>query len=329
MDNNTKAQLIISRLRVGTDGNGVRTLVSFAGCPLDCRWCINPELKQESPDGKWYTPQELFDELERDHWYFVCTGGGITFSGGEPLTHSSFIAKFCSIASWYGKPWDIAVETSLHVAKEKLEEVLPYVSSFIVDIKDTNAGIYYKYTGGSLFKVMSNLDLIKSKILADASISVIVRIPRIPVFNTPNDVESSIKVIREIYGSLFSIDTFEYVPDKSHVPVPDGKKICSILKDLRGSLLKENGLRLKQKKCNHKGNCPGTCPICDAELDYINGQPIQNYRQTIMKMGKYVQDLGIEPRLSNINQMPPLMGFPAEPPEIRGLFKSIKDFWDF
>lgn len=312
---NNRAQLYISRLRVGTDGDGVRTLVSFTVCPLDCRWCLNKELRQETPDGKWYTPQELLEELKRDHWYFMCTQGGVTFSGGEPLLRSSFIAEFCKLCDGM---WDIAVETCLNVPACHLDEVAPFVDSYIVDIKDTDPGIYSLYTGGGVNQVMANLDYIRDKVKEERLCDVIVRVPLIPDFNTTDDVERSVQVLKERYGDDFCYDCFDYVTDKTALPEPDGRRVCRVLKAIRRNLIKENGLGIVQPVCRHKGNCPGTCPRCEEELDEINRRMVDgcSHYRTMMEMDRYGKDLTFRPGMQR-NDFE-LAGMPAPPRMLMG-----------
>ena len=67
-----KAPIIgIDRHRLTTDGEGVTTLVAFHGCPLHCKYCLNPQCL--SPDGvlRTITPSELYSEVEIDDLYFV------------------------------------------------------------------------------------------------------------------------------------------------------------------------------------------------------------------------------------------------------------------
>lgn len=71
-----KAPIIgIDRHRLTTDGKGVTTLVAFHGCPLHCKYCLNPQCL--SPDGvlRTITPSELYSEIEIDDLYFVAIGG--------------------------------------------------------------------------------------------------------------------------------------------------------------------------------------------------------------------------------------------------------------
>ena len=75
----------ISRHRIGVDGPGVTTLVAFHGCTLSCKYCLNPKSIDPKVKGKRYTPSQLYDEIKKDNLYFLATGGGVTFGGGEPL----------------------------------------------------------------------------------------------------------------------------------------------------------------------------------------------------------------------------------------------------
>lgn len=49
-----------------------------------------------------------------------------------------------------------------------------------------------------------------------------------------------------------------------------GRKICDVLKEIRGKIAKEGNLELNQKECTYKGECSGTCLTCEAELKKIN-----------------------------------------------------------
>lgn len=91
----------IDRLRMGTDGHGVTTLVCFMGCPLNCAYCLNDRCHGEvfESDGvtprrsiMMLTPQELYDRVKIDNIYCQAIGGGICFGGGEPTIYADFIA---------------------------------------------------------------------------------------------------------------------------------------------------------------------------------------------------------------------------------------------
>lgn len=84
----------IARHRLTIDGEGVTTLVAFHGCPLRCKYCLNPTSLQ--PDGVWesYDCNQLYEEVRKDELYFLASCGGVTFGGGEPLLQSEFIRQF-------------------------------------------------------------------------------------------------------------------------------------------------------------------------------------------------------------------------------------------
>ena len=103
--------LAVARLRMGTDGKGITTLVAGAGCPLSCRFCINRKLLLEAKP-EMVSPRELYNRVKIDNLYFQATGGGITFGGGEALLHAAFISHFRQICP---KEWRICAETSLCV----------------------------------------------------------------------------------------------------------------------------------------------------------------------------------------------------------------------
>ena len=197
----------IDRLRFGTDGNGITSLVTFYGCPLRCRYCLNPQCLD--PEKVWRTIStgDLLNELLLDNLYFLATGGGVTFGGGEPLLRSEFIEEFCSI-----KPaeWKINIETSLNVDRKHLVNVLPYVNQFMIDIKDTNPSIYKEYTTRDNAQVLDNLRWLMSH--DGMTEKVIVRLPHIPDYNTQADIDHSRALLSEM--GVKNFDEFEYIVER-------------------------------------------------------------------------------------------------------------------
>ena len=175
----------IERHRLVTDGEGVTTLVAFYGCPLRCRYCINRQCLDSARVWRTITPNELVGELAIDNLYFLATGGGVTFGGGEPLLRSEFIHAFAGLCV---PQWSINVETSLNVPRHHLEQVLPHVRWWIIDIKDTNEDIYRRYTGRDNALALANLQWLMQKVQPE---QVTVRLPHIPGYNTDADVSRS------------------------------------------------------------------------------------------------------------------------------------------
>ena len=150
----------ISRHRLAIDGEGVTTLVAFHGCPLHCKYCLNPHSLSKDTQCIERSVKELIDEVRIDQLYFLATGGGITFGGGEPLLNSAYIKEFCRQCP---KEWRISIESSLNVPRKNVEEVLPFVKEWIIDIKDMNSEIYKAYSGISNERVIDNLKWIASE----------------------------------------------------------------------------------------------------------------------------------------------------------------------
>ena len=198
-----KAPLIgIERHRIVTDGQGVTTLVAFHGCPLQCRYCLNPQCLDKNMECRTITPQELLDEIAIDNLYYLATGGGVTFGGGEPLLRSAFIREFCDIAP---KEWNINLETALNIDTKHLEEVMPYINHWYVDVKDMNNRIYRKYTGKRNKRLIKNLKLLASQAPQER---ITIRLPLIPNYNDTEKREASIIMLKDMGFENF--DLFNY-----------------------------------------------------------------------------------------------------------------------
>ena len=202
MDEPTFPLLSIARLRMGTDGEGVSTLIAGAGCPLRCRWCINARLLREAPAER-VSAAELIEKVRIDDLYFRATGGGVTFGGGEAMLHARFIARFRELCP---EQWRIYAETSLAVSSDLLEKALPAVDGFIVDCKDTDPEIYRKYTGGEAALMERNLRRLLETVGPDR---IVVRVPLIPEFNTPEGQKRSADRLRAM--GVTRLELFKYV----------------------------------------------------------------------------------------------------------------------
>lgn len=191
----------IIRLREDIDGPGIRTLVLMNDCPLSCKYCFNKEIVNQFPLVRLKDVNSLGILLKKDGIYFEATGGGVTFGGGEPLVSADFIHEFCQKYA----TWNIAVETSLNVPKEQVEKLVEDIDLWIVDIKDMNPDIYKAYTGNTNANVITNLEYLSKHV--DKS-KVICRLPLIKNFNTEEDVESSVKILKDMGFENF--DRFKY-----------------------------------------------------------------------------------------------------------------------
>ena len=193
------------RLRMATDGVGVTTLVGAYGCPLSCRMCINPRTWAPAEAGKgyeWVTPEQLYEKAKQDNLYFLATGGGIAFGGGEPLLHAEFLAAFRGVCP---SEWQLYAESCLNVPTCHVETAATVIDHFMVDIKDMNSTIYRAYTGRDNQPVKENLARLLTLCGAER---ITVRVPLIPGFNTVSDTDASVEELSCMGFTQF--DRFTY-----------------------------------------------------------------------------------------------------------------------
>lgn len=202
----TAPVITFSRHRMQSDGDGVTTLVCFHGCPLRCKWCINPFSFAPNTKHTEMTPRMLYDQVKIDELYFLATGGGITFGGGEPLLYAPFLKGFRQLC---GKAWHLCAETSLSVPWENVETAAECIDMFYVDCKDTNPDIYRRYTGQDNRQMLQNLEKLLN---ITGPHRIIARLPLIPGYNTEADRQAS--QARLAAMGLTQFDLFTYQTDR-------------------------------------------------------------------------------------------------------------------
>lgn len=194
---------VISRIRMATDGVGVTTLVTSVGCPLKCRYCLNPQTWQGDVRYRLVTVDELYDELKIDNLYFLATGGGIMFGGGEPLLQADFLKEF--FEKYRSTGWKFNLETSLSVPWELIDKVADYVDWFFVDSKDMDPDRYHAYTDGDLNLFIDNLKALINRVGAE---KITVRVPYIKGYNTREHVKENCKALQKL--GVKHLDVFDY-----------------------------------------------------------------------------------------------------------------------
>lgn len=192
----------IERLRIDTDGKGIRTLIAMNDCVLKCQYCINKRHINVFPFYKKTSTEQLGRMIEKDAVYFEMSGGGVTFGGGEPLLYPDFIKEF---HRRYPE-WRIDIQTSLNVSYYNINGLLSIIDGWHIDIKDMNPIIYEAYTGCSNEMVIKNLKVLCKKISQD---KINVRVPYISGYNLDKDVENSIAILKKM--GIENIEEFEYI----------------------------------------------------------------------------------------------------------------------
>jgi pyruvate formate lyase activating enzyme len=238
------------------DGQGIRTMIFYKGCPLRCQWCCNPESQTFGPslmfdsrlcksfgdclktgyeaiskdeNGikiKWSSvtdPQifrdvcatralivsgeekkisEILSEIEKDLPFYKMSNGGVTLSGGEPLSQDEeLVTLLCELNL---RSIKVSIETSLHVPWEMIERCIGLTDTFLADLKHTDSEKFNRFTGGEAELVLKNLVN-----LTALHSNVIIRVPVIPDFNHTAD---EMKSIIDFAASLKTVSEIHFLP---------------------------------------------------------------------------------------------------------------------
>jgi len=172
------------------DGPGIRTTIFFKGCSMGCQWCHNPESKNFDVEefvvkdrvkkttknetvGYEISVDDIIEKIEKDRVFYDESGGGVTFSGGEPLVQTNFlleILKECKKSKIH-----TIVDTCGEASWKNFEIIIDYVDLFLYDLKIIDNVLHNKYTGVSNKRIHDNL-----KKLIESGKQIEIRIPLIP-----------------------------------------------------------------------------------------------------------------------------------------------------
>ena len=147
------------------DGPGIRTIVFLKGCFLRCRWCCNPEgqefgIQEMTMNGKKkivgqdVTVEEVLDIVEKDRIYYNRSGGGITLSGGECLGQIDFARDLLRGAKARGI--NTAIESTGFADWSKIEQLIPYLDVYLMDIKHMNSEKHKAFTSQPNERILEN-----------------------------------------------------------------------------------------------------------------------------------------------------------------------------
>lgn len=172
------------------DGPGIRYVVFMQGCALRCKYCHNPDTWHGS-GGQEMTSEELFEKILRFRSYFESSGGGVTFSGGEPLLQPTFLKEMLTLCKEAG------IHTAIDTAggsKGDFGEILDLADMLLLDIKHTNDDGYHYITARKM-DMYNNF----KKQIREHPLDIWVRAVIIPGIN------DNIDYIREIWSEAKSL----------------------------------------------------------------------------------------------------------------------------
>lgn len=196
------------------DGVGVRTIVFLKGCALRCRWCCNPESQEYDIQtmmvngkpktiGRDVTVKEVMDVVKRDMPYYGRSGGGLTLSGGESLLQPEFAAALLKASKEMGI--NTAMESMGYAKFEVIMKLLPYLDTYLMDIKHMDPVKHREFTGKENTLMVENA----KKIAESRMCELVIRVPVIPGFN---DSEKEILEIAAYADSLPGVGRIHLLP---------------------------------------------------------------------------------------------------------------------
>jgi pyruvate formate lyase activating enzyme len=211
------------------DGPGIRVTAFLKGCPLACKWCHNPEsidpaiviapktirignktFIENECVGYEITPENLMHEFRKEQIFMDESGGGVTFSGGEPLMQALFLSEMLTLCK--KENMHTAVDTSGFASWNTIETIHSLTDLFLFDLKIMDDGMHKKYTGVSNKLILENLTRLLKK-----EKSIRIRIPVIPdiTFTTENIKQTLAFLVNQPFP-VEGIDLLPYHNSAAH-----------------------------------------------------------------------------------------------------------------
>ena len=170
------------------------------GCGLCVKECYN---SAREIVGSYYTVDELMSEIVKDVHFFEESGGGVTFSGGEPILQTEFLKAVLKECKLQGI--STAIETAGYAAWSKFASIIDYIDLVFIDYKHFASDIHQKETGVSTDLIIENINRLK-----ETGIDIIVRIPVIPEFNFNEETIKEMFLILSEYKNIKHIELLPF-----------------------------------------------------------------------------------------------------------------------
>ena len=163
------------------DGDGIRTIVFMAGCPLRCAWCANPEGQtRRNAMTPWAETEDILAELRHQAIFFRQSGGGVTFSGGEATAQPDFLREM--VDALYDEGFSLAIETCGYFDYAQMAPTLRKMDTIFIDIKHIDPRQHHAFTGVDNALILQNI-----RRASDEGLPLVVRIPTIVGVNADDE----------------------------------------------------------------------------------------------------------------------------------------------
>lgn len=177
-------------LVTAVDGPGTRLTCFLAGCPLRCLYCHNPDtLKMR--DGTLVMAEDLLNRIARYKSVFDVTGGGVTFSGGEPMMQPAFLQRLLTGCRDLGI--HTTIDTSGFLGANATPLMLRNLCLVLLDVKSGIPEVYKKVTGRPLAPTVAF-----GQRLSDAGVAMWIRFVLVPdLTDDPDNIAAAARIIKK------------------------------------------------------------------------------------------------------------------------------------
>jgi pyruvate formate lyase activating enzyme len=188
-------------LSFGEDGYILIDRVKCDGCGDCVEECPEGALELA---GLFITVDEVVEDLLKDRVFYETSGGGVTFSGGEPLWQSGFVAQVAKRMKAEGI--HTALDTAGDVTWCRFEEVLPFIDLVLYDIKLVDNDQHRQFTGRD-----NDLILANARLLAQHNVPMHIRLVMVPGINdNPQEIRARMGFVKELGDSVQQVDVLPY-----------------------------------------------------------------------------------------------------------------------
>jgi pyruvate formate lyase activating enzyme len=150
--------------------------------------------------GTWMTPDEVIREIVKDRIFYEESGGGVTFSGGEPLLQNDFLSELLDRAMAEGI--HTVLDTSGYAEKEVFRQIVDKPDLYYYDIKLIDDTDHQEFTGVSNRMILENLLL-----LCRSGKNVVLRFPVIPgITDTRKNIDGLKALLLQVNDNFHEID---------------------------------------------------------------------------------------------------------------------------
>jgi len=184
--------------------DGLKVVTDSLKC-RNCFVCVGKCLQNAHKKyGSFLSVAEVVREIAKDEIFFFHSDGGVTISGGEPLSQPDFVAEVLRECRELGI--HTALETSFYAPYESIEKVLPWLNLLYVDLKHLDKELHKQWVGVDNALILENIRKFDQ---TNEPLEIIVRIPLVPGVNDSDDNLSS---IAEFCKSLKKLREIELLP---------------------------------------------------------------------------------------------------------------------